>query len=706
MSQRAMYTAISGIRNQQTAIDVIANNVANSSTIGFKKGRMTFKETYALLLQGSSRPPGDQGGVNPLQVGNGAAIGSIDNIFGQGNIQSTGTMTDLAIRGDGFFVVSDGQRDYFTRDGAFQWDANGKLVIPTNGMKVQGRIADATGVVNEGSPIGDITVPFGTVDPAKATKNVQFVGNLDASSQPNGNIITTDRLYAKELAGAATDINGLYAKGSANLQITGLSANSTTVTVTSSDSLNGNELTQTYTYVKEDTGVGSKDFKTLDDLIAEINNDFNTTADPALSVTLNDNSELVFTNHGTASNVLTLSSVNSVLNKALASANGLVGSKVSDQFSHVATSSDKMTILRNSVGDDLGLTLTDSINVTGRVGGTEIDSVTGGAADPYVVTVDNGSGASITYGEFVQSVKNSFGITNQKGVEIDAQKGNLVINADGGLDNEISAVNISTTDKTVFNNVFNSTVGNWSETQTADDVTHSAAVNVYDSLGNAHTLTLSFKKDVRLPNTWQWSVSVPEPAEVSGGYSGTISFDDAGNLESTSYSQGASSFTFDPKNGATVPMDIVLDFGALGTSEGLSQFSSNSTVIARHQDGYSSGALENVVIDDQGTITGLFANGNSKVIARCILATFNNSSGLTRVGDNTYDVSANSGVPIYGLAGTSINATIIPGAVEMSNVDLAEEFTNMIVAQRSFQANARTVTTSDELLQETVNLKR
>lgn len=706
MSQRAMYTAISGIRNQQTAIDVIANNVANSSTIGFKKGRMTFKETYALLLQGASRPPGDQGGVNPLQVGNGSAIGSIDNIFGQGNIQSTGTMTDLAIRGDGFFVVSDGQRNYFTRDGAFQWDSNGKLVIPTNGMKVQGRIADANGIVNEGSPIGDITVPFGTVDSAKATTDVQFVGNLDASTQPNGNILTTDRLYAKELSGVTTDINGLYAKGNANLQITGLSANSTTVSVTSSNSTNGNEITQTYTYVKEDTGVGSMDFHTLDDLIAEINNDFNTVADPSMSVALNENSELVFTNLGAVNNTLTLSSVNSVLNKALASANGTVGEKVSDQFSHVAVADDNMTILRNFEGDDLGLTLTDTISVTGRVGGVEVDSVEGGNADPFVVNVDNGNNASITYGEFVQSVKNSFGITNQKGVEIDSQKGNLVINADGGLANEISAVNIATTDKDIFNSVFNSTVGNWSETQNADDVTHAAAVTVYDSLGNEHTLTLNFTKDVRLPNTWNWSVSVPEPAEVSGGYSGTVSFDNVGNLESTSYSQGASSFTFDPKNGANVPMDIVLDFGTLGSSDGLSQFSSNSTVIARHQNGYSSGALENVVIDDQGTITGTFANGNSRVIARCILATFNNSSGLTRVGDNTYDVSANSGVPIYGLAGTSINATIIPGAVEMSNVDLAEEFTNMIVAQRSFQANARTVTTSDELLQETVNLKR
>ena len=229
---------------------------------------------------------------------------------------------------------------------------------------------------------------------------------------------------------------------------------------------------------------------------------------------------------------------------------------------------------------------------------------------------------------------------------------------------------------------------------------------MYDSLGNSHTLTITFTKDETLANNWNWEVSVPEPAEVSGGYSGTITFNQDGTLEAFSYSQGASSITFDPKNGAEVPMDVVLNFGTLGSSDGISQFSSTSTVIASDQDGYSSGVMESVSIDSTGTITGVFTNGNSRVIAQCLLATFNNASGLSRVGDNVYDVSANSGLPIYGLAGSSINTVIVPGAVEMSNVDITEEFTNMIIAQRSFQANARTVTTSDELLQEIVNLKR
>ena len=248
MSGRAMSTAVSGIRNQQVFMDVIANNISNSGTTGYKRGRITFEESFYQLLQGASRPPGDQGGVNPLQLGNGTAIGSIDSLIEQGPIQSTGNQTDLAISGDGYFVVSDAQRFFYTRAGAFQWDSNGRLVIPFNGMKVQGRIADETGVVSDGSPIADIIVPFGTVDAAKTTTDINFVGNINAGADPVGNVNETKGLYAREIAGEATNMNGLYARGNANLQISGLSSLSTTLTVTVNDSIQG-EITNIYTYV-------------------------------------------------------------------------------------------------------------------------------------------------------------------------------------------------------------------------------------------------------------------------------------------------------------------------------------------------------------------------------------------------------------------------------------------------------------------------
>ncbi|MBN1290275.1 MAG: flagellar hook-basal body complex protein [Candidatus Latescibacteria bacterium] len=699
MAGRAMQTAVSGIRNQQTYMDVIANNISNSGTMGYKKGRITFEESFYQLLQGASRPPGDQGGVNPLQIGNGTSVGSIDTLFTQGPIESTGNQSDIAIRGEGFFVVAEGNQYYYTRAGSFQWDSNGTMVIPFNGMKVQGRIANENGVVSDGSPIQDIVVPFGTVDPAKTTTEVNFVGNLDSAAEPLGNVLRTARMYSREVAGSTTDINGLYANGDADLQITGMSSLSTTITVTITDATTGDH-SKTFTYVAEDTGPSSLDFNTLDNLVAEINSEFSTYVNAAV----NNDGALRFNNLGAATNTITLSSVNSVLDKALGSANGIIGDKTTDQFSHVAVASDNLTTLRNYQGVNLGLTLANTITVDGRVGGTAINTSS--------INVNDGEGNSLTYGEYVKLIKDAFGITNTTAVEIDSTTGAMIINADGGLENEITAVNISTNSKTsggtaqVFDSVFDATIGNWNQTQEAEDVTHSAAVQVFDSLGNTHTLTLEFKKDVTLPNRWEWSITVPEPAELSGGSSGSVSFDSNGFIESFSYSQGASSLTFDPKNGAEVPVDIVLDFGTIGSADGITQFASTSTAIARDQNGYSAGTLDNVVVGQNGTITGVFTNGNSRTLARLVLATFNNPAGLLRVGDNTFDVSSNSGLPIYGFADSSINATLTPGAVEMSNVDIAEEFTSMIMAQRSFQANARTVTTSDEILQETVNLKR
>ena len=160
----------------------------------------------------------------------------------------------------------------------------------------------------------------------------------------------------------------------------------------------------------------------------------------------------------------------------------------------------------------------------------------------------------------------------------------MVVNADGGTAYNITAINITTQNNPakVFDAVFDSTVGNWSEIQESEDVEHAAAVRVYDSLGNAKSSLPCYSKRMSPFRTCGHGKSqCPEPAEISGGYQGTVSFDANGVLDTFSYFQGASSFTFDPKTGAEVPMDIVLDFGTLGQADGLSQFSSTSTVITK-----------------------------------------------------------------------------------------------------------------------------
>ena len=135
---RSLYAGVSGLRNNQVRMDVIGNNIANVNTVAFKAGRVTFKEGFAQLLQGASRPPGDQGGINPIQIGLGMQIGSIDQIFNQGNLETTGLATDVAIQGDSFFVVRKGNQSFYTRAGNFQVDALGQLVSPANGFIVHG----------------------------------------------------------------------------------------------------------------------------------------------------------------------------------------------------------------------------------------------------------------------------------------------------------------------------------------------------------------------------------------------------------------------------------------------------------------------------------------------------------------------------------------------------------------------------------------
>jgi len=228
-----------------------------------------------------------------------------------------------------------------------------------------------------------------------------------------------------------------------------------------------------------------------------------------------------------------------------------------------------------------------------------------------------------------------------------------------------------------------------------DGEVRQSAITVFDAQGNPHELTITFTKNG--DNTWDYAVDVLDPGGVSVATgSGTVTFDASGNLAT-------------PATAPTINVagtDITLDFGEPGSISGLSQFASASTAVAREQDGYTSGDLERISISPTGEITGAFTNGVTLTLGQIALADFNNPGGLIRTGDNMYSVSPNSGAPVLGFAGEGSQSHIISGALEMSNVDLAQEFTNMITAQRGFQSNARVISTSDEMLQELVNLSR
>ena len=687
---RSLFAGVSGLRNHQTFMDVIANNIANVNTVGFKRGRITFKESLSLLLKGAQSATAELGGKNPLQIGLGMTVGSIDQVFSQGNLEATGQVTDLAIQGEGFFVIKDGSRTFYTRAGNFQLDAKGRLVSPSTGFILQGKTANSNGQIAEGTPIGNITLPFGQKTPAQATSSVGFAGNLDAGGVSKGTILTSENMYAIETDGSS-DVNNLYANGAADAAITGMTNNSTQVTVSDGTT------TKTYTYVEGSADTG--EFNTLADLISNINTDFAGSVTAAMVATTG---EIEFENVSGASLDLTVTSTNLNLDQALSSADATLANAAkttTDEFSHIAKESDLLIDLRNDTGASLSLAATDVIRANGSIGGSAITEGT--------VTVT----ATMTYSDLAEELEAIFRIKGSDGVAINDTDGSLVINGDGGLVNELSEIEITAEDsggtaRTDFNDIYDDSAGNWFESQVATDYSQSASITVFDSKGESHVVSVKYVKDPVEPNKWRWEATIEGLSdERLSGNTGEITFDSEGNLKTYTYDEGASSFRFLPENGANV-VEIKFDPGTFGEIDGLSQFDGSPNAIANEQDGYTVGELSHITIDSTGVISGVYTNGVAQDLARVVLATFNNPTGLVRVGDNLYDVSGNSGQAVVGDAGSTIQSTITSGALELSNVDLVEEFTKMIIAQRGFQANARVTTVSDRILEEVVRLKQ
>jgi len=176
---RSMYSGVSGLGAHQEKMDVIGNNISNVNTVGFKGSRVTFQEMLSQTMSGSVAPADGRGGLNPMQIGLGVSTSSIDNNMQTGNLQATGRDSDVAIQGDGFFVVNDGSQNVYTRAGNFAFDSEGYLVNTSTGYRVQGWLADDGEITSDSvQNLEDITLDR-SMDPEESTR-VSFDGNLDA----------------------------------------------------------------------------------------------------------------------------------------------------------------------------------------------------------------------------------------------------------------------------------------------------------------------------------------------------------------------------------------------------------------------------------------------------------------------------------------------------------------------------------------------
>jgi len=749
-------------------MNVVGDNIANVNTIGYKVGRVTFQEALVQTFRGAGRPSTTSGGTNPLQLGLGMSLASIDNLFLQGGLETTGQITDLAIQGSGFFVLSDGQQSYYTRAGAFAFDSNSNMVNPSNGYILQGRMADVDGTIPPSAAIGNITLPFGQQDPARMTSEVRLGMNLDAAatdsdatlvSAGTSNISTVtgqaangsggsheititgtnaqfsqmsgihgmvlDDVLAADTAGLAggagtgtlpagdyvytiiatnslgqstgeeITVAGVPANGSVDLTVTYADTDATQIEIyrrpaggTYDGTLGGRIATLPYAapgplaFTDDGSQAGGREIP------PSVNSTISLTGDEELGAQLGvtdvtgfrvavDNGSWI-----TLNSLSLTSTVNDLIAAINSSCQGVTASLVNGEINIARDYAGSAAVYNVRMEDTL------ASDVATQLFGNAIFNVNNGSAstlaasDVFTPTDKPALAAealNLVFDSITGIVTGISGLGGG-GITISAGSGGLVGDPDGAGPLTSSTVTIDT-----------------------DETLHSSSITVYDSQGGKHNLTVTFTKSWN-QNEWFWQASLGGAEVIRSGGSGTVTFGRDGSLSSFDYDNGATELVIDPSNGAN-DLNIELLAGTSGGFDGLTGFAARSTAAARGQDGYGVGILSNISIDPRGTITGIFTNGVSRILAQIYTAEFNNMGGLLKVGENLYQESANSGSAIMTIPTETSSSSITSGALEISNVDLAQEFTNMIVAQRGFQANARVISTSDQMLNELVNLK-
>jgi flagellar hook protein FlgE len=672
----ALAAGVTGLQAHQKMIDVAGNNLANVNTTAFKASSITFSELLSETLKKASQPTSTVGGTNPQQMGTGVGVAGINPNMTQGSIVNTGNPLDLALEGEGYFVVSDGGQNIFTRAGAFAVDANSIMVDPATGYRVQriGAIGESDGFQIAGD--SDLRVPFGVPMAALATSQITVSGNLSS----DGALATAQ---AQQLGSNITyTTSGTAAVG--------------TTLISDLDQYTGTLSSGTITfsgYKPDGTALGSGPTAdltmpitaatTLNDVLTWMNTDEGTAAvSEVQTVTLAtapnndpDGGTFTLTYGGETTGAIAWNATANDIETALETLSTVNAGDITVS----APIDDGVTFTFADTLDDVGLVTVNSSLTDGGVGITAstAETVKGRATQGILGSTAT---ASLVNGQLrITDVATGYSRSDMtmaySGDGTLTMPGYFELLTVGG--NEVKSVNIMT----------------------------------YDSIGGKHVFSGAFVR-TDTANTWDMVLT-----SISGDISQitipnrrieNITFDDSTGYF-TGVTGGASnpsefvvSFANDPLN----PQTIALDFGTVGQLNGLTQFAGNSTAVARDQDGYEAGQLSTVSVNNEGIVIGAFSNGIKKDIVAIQIALFQNTSGLERIGNSYYTSSANSGVPVATQAMSGGAGSVHGGSLEKSNTDVATQFVSMIQAQNGFQANARTIRVANEILRELSNLIR
>lgn len=816
---RSLWSGVSGLQSHQVAMDVESHNIANVNTVGFKYSRANFSDQFSQTARPATAPEGELGGKNPMQIGLGTQIVSTQQIFSQGSIETTDSNTDMAIQGNGFFIVSPdgGLTRYYTRNGQFTRDSLGNFV-DNNGYIVQGWMRDEeTNTIDPTGPIKNIVIEPGLSIPANATTEINYKGNLNSGNEigsqsspiysldhhhgwvdknGDGLINNNNELFGTTELGNSTENNENWAefytdaKGNVKMHEKGVDlgvifndkgsslnlrenqgiwvsyadAKYTSGPITGLNAQNGTNLNIDLNGVNIQGNV-----KTLGEIEALINAKQDQTGVSASIVNGNKLQLVNRNNTGTTENMKNIklvahdgqqaNQVNGLIHDGGQGAGQAIGAATiitAYKYTYSKAAPDTATHEYNDATDRKVRTTEDLRRAMQTDARLYVNYNDGNAATQ--ITKAAGAEATAEWqenGTFKDAAKNNrndgvevsvnaqgqFCFSNPAGDAWNEQDGDGGAGNNDTIDNRDPAApaannNVDPDDHTltlsvtgfssdtvnentkltdVFSSISGSLTSGSSSTKVSSAITmasHAMTTEIYDSLGTKHELAIEFRKvEQTEENGTRWSmvIRVPEPAQINPDapvykniITGEIRFKSDGSI----LGYQPSSITLTPNNGSSAGQTIALNFGTLGGFEGMRSYDAKSSTDNIAQDGYKGGTLNDLRIDENGKIIGSFTNGRSLALAQVGMATFTNNNGLENLGGNVFGETANSGAAVIGAANSGARGKISGSALEMSNVDLSRAFTQLIVVQRGYQANSKTITTSDTMLNTLLQLKQ
>jgi flagellar hook protein FlgE len=655
MVSTALYTGLSGLRVHQTYIDVIGNNLANVSTPGFRGSRATFSDILSFTVRSGSGPNGNFGGINPLQIGTGAVMASVDIDTNQGTLQDTGRSLDIAMQGRGFFTLSNGTQNFYTRVGSFGIDANRTLVDLRSGM----RVLNSSGTT--------ITVPVTDTLPASPTTTIKFQGNLPAQvSGPLAEIVQSS-IALKE--GTAASKTATASGASApQFDLTAFAGKSLLVSV------NGGAQ-QSIQFPTATFGGGPVNASTVAQQFVAA----------GLQVTANDTAGTIRFDTVRLGANATLKLDDGPGSQGLLTALGMNATLVSGTETTATTTSNLASLTARNNPYVAG----DSITVSG----TNPDGTA--FSDTFVYgSANNGT----TIGDLLAFIN----------ATVNSTQSTATLSTDGNI--RLTANNKGEADLSLFIGDVsgNSGTTSWpnfevSQAGSGPDTAVTSSV-VIDARGRAHQVTMTFTRSTVDPSIWDMQAEIdPSEGTLTQRSIGQIRFNDNGSFNVIGGGTNALAFSW---GGIGAAQTVAIDLGTSGQFDGVAMLGNSTTVAAIDQDGYEAGNLLNVGFNNNGNLVGSYSNGQSRNLATLRISMFSNEGGLVRVGDTMYVGSPNSNDPIATTANSAGAGQVRAGQLENSNVDIAREFVNLIEAQRGFQANSRVITTTDEILAELMNIVR